>query len=246
MISQSDSSRGQDARTLVAPEIGDAIPWNTGVKPLEFQVLRSPQASTSAAEESGRFEEPIVPGDEVILDGSVAVDGDVQLHAQEMDSAIERGRAEGRNEVSTECELQLDAQRMQILKTCDGFGIEREKYFRSVEAEVVKLALAIAKRILHREVMLDPLVVQGVVKVALEKLMDSTGTILRVPQEDVTAWCDRFSSSGVSGVEIRGDSQLTSGECVLETQVGRVELGVVAQLAEIEKGFFDLLQERPV
>ena len=36
------------------------------------------------------------------------------------------------------------------------------------------------------------------------------------------------------------------GECVMETSVGRVELGVAVQLEEIEKGFFDLLQKRPV
>jgi flagellar assembly protein FliH len=34
-------------------------------------------------------------------------------------------------------------------------------------------------------------------------------------------------------------------ECVLETSVGRVELGVKAQLIEIERGFFDLLGQRP-
>jgi flagellar assembly protein FliH len=38
---------------------------------------------------------------------------------------------------------------------------------------------------------------------------------------------------------------MRTGECVLETNIGRVELGVSAQLAEIEKGFFDLLQMRP-
>ena len=38
---------------------------------------------------------------------------------------------------------------------------------------------------------------------------------------------------------------MKAGECVLETSVGKVELGVSAQLEEIEKGFFDLLQQRP-
>jgi flagellar assembly protein FliH len=32
---------------------------------------------------------------------------------------------------------------------------------------------------------------------------------------------------------------------VLDTNVGRVELGVSAQLEEIERGFFDLMQQRP-
>ena len=43
--------------------------------------------------------------------------------------------------------------------------------------------------------------------------------------------------------EMRG---LERGECVLETKMGTVELGVQVQLEEIEKGFFDLLNHRPV
>ena len=46
-------------------------------------------------------------------------------------------------------------------------------------------------------------------------------------------------------VSVIGDSRLQAGECILETSVGRVDLGVKAQLEEIEKGFFDLLQQRP-
>jgi flagellar assembly protein FliH len=43
-----------------------------------------------------------------------------------------------------------------------------------------------------------------------------------------------------------GDARTEVGECVLETSVGRVELGVSAQLEEIETGFYDLLQQRPL
>jgi flagellar assembly protein FliH len=46
-------------------------------------------------------------------------------------------------------------------------------------------------------------------------------------------------------LKLVGDERLGVGECVLETNVGRVELGVSAQLEEIERGFFDLLQQRP-
>jgi flagellar assembly protein FliH len=46
-------------------------------------------------------------------------------------------------------------------------------------------------------------------------------------------------------VELVADEDLHSGDCVLETHVGQVELGVSAQLEEIERGFFDLLDQRP-
>ena len=43
-----------------------------------------------------------------------------------------------------------------VLKIGEEFRRERSRYFAGVEAEVVKLALAIAARVLHREAKLDP------------------------------------------------------------------------------------------
>ena len=48
-------------------------------------------------------------------------------------------------------------ERSVVLKACEEFRRERARYFAGVEAEVVKLALAIAARVLHREAKLDPL-----------------------------------------------------------------------------------------
>jgi flagellar assembly protein FliH len=115
-----------------------------------------------------------------------------------------------------------------------------------VEAEVVRLALAIAARVMHREAKLDPLLLAGVVRVALEKVADDSSTVLRVPVGEVEMWRQVFSESQDSSLQVEGDDLLGAGECVLDTNIGKVELGVSAQLEEIERGFFDLMQQRPV
>jgi flagellar assembly protein FliH len=38
---------------------------------------------------------------------------------------------------------------------------------------------------------------------------------------------------------------LEANNCILETDLGTTELGIETQLKEIEKGFFDLLAQRP-
>ena len=58
-------------------------------------------------------------------------------------------------------------------------------------------------------------------------------------------WREVFLDGPESSLKIVGDERLDAGECVLDTNIGRVELGVSAQLAEIERGFFDLMQQRP-
>ena len=56
----------------------------------------------------------------------------------------------------------------------------RKTYYRRVESEVVQLALAIARKILHREAQLDPRALAGIVRVTLEKLRRGTTVHLHV------------------------------------------------------------------
>jgi flagellar assembly protein FliH len=174
---------------------------------------------------------------------------DVQSEAQissRIDAARSEARAEARREWEQELEERIAAEREGVLRSCEQFGRERARYFAGVEVEVVRLALAIAARVLHREAKLDPLLLSAAVRVALEKVAEDSATVLRVPAVEAELWRGVFSAQAFeSSVQVVGDERLGAGECVLDTNVGKVELGVSAQLSEIERGFFDLLQQRP-
>jgi len=158
------------------------------------------------------------------------------------------GIREGEAQARAKFERDLQATREAIAKALEKFGREREAYFCRVEAEVVKLAIGIARKILHREVQVDPLLLAGVVRVALEKIATGTSVRLRVHPDHVYAWHDFFANQHEHGPtpELLGDASLGMGHCVLETALGTTELTLEAQLAEIERGFFDLLAQRPV
>jgi flagellar assembly protein FliH len=127
-----------------------------------------------------------------------------------------------------------------------GFTAARDGYFAKVEREVVELALAIAARIVQREVGLDPLLLAGAVRVALGQLGESTSVQLRVPAASQSLWAEmlRLMPNLPVHPDLVAESEMKDGECVIETQLGRVDLGVRAQLKEIERGFFDLLSHR--
>jgi len=174
------------------------------------------------------------------------VSSEQQRVAAELEAALDRGRIEGREATVAEFEQRLAEVRLQVKQVCGDFDQERERYFAVVESEVVTLAQAIAARVLQREVKLDSMLLRDVVKVALGRLMDMNGTVLRVPAEDVTRWHDLMSNNFGTTVQVIEDLNLVAGECVLETNVGRIELGVAVQLEEIGQDFSDLLQQRPV
>jgi flagellar assembly protein FliH len=187
---------------------------------------------------------------EVFLKEEVAaLGGRLRSQAEQISAEMELARSEAKTEARHEWEKELEEriaeERSSILHVCEEFRRERARYFAGVEAEVVKLALAIAARVLHREAKLDPLLLTGVVRIALEKVAEDSTTVLRVPVDAVEMWREVFVVKSESSPRIVGDERLSAGECVLETNVGRVELGVSAQLEEIERGFFDLMQQRP-
>jgi flagellar assembly protein FliH len=157
----------------------------------------------------------------------------------------ERGFQEGRaaeQEAQAASGTASDTGRIgQAARFLEDFHAERNRYFETVEQEVVKLALAVAARILRREAQLDPLLLSGAVRVALGQLSGSTQLRLRVPSTDLDLWSDTMAHLPNLAVRpaVQGDDEMRLGECVLETELGSVNLGVAAQLAEIEHGFFD-------
>jgi flagellar assembly protein FliH len=164
---------------------------------------------------------------------------------------FQEGEREGLRAVRAEMEAEMRAgvmrERERLAGAVKQFHAARERYFAEVEQEVVRLALGIAARVLHREASIDPLLLAGVVRVALEKMADRSGVVLRVAAPDVEGWERIFHATEPSErPRVSEDARLERGECVLETRMGTVELGVAVQLQEIEKGFFDLLNHRPV
>jgi flagellar assembly protein FliH len=240
-------SEQRDANEMLPPSLlSETAGRGAEVTRLQFATLEIQGQSVIFAEEAGVAKEPVERHAEASEDAAERrAQFELQRTGEQIELAHQRGWAMGREEVLAETELRIKTERTLVTKTCAEFRRERDAYFSAVEAEVVKLALAIAARILHREAKLDPMLLRGVVKVALEKVMEESGTVLRVPPPDIAAWEEIARQDGSMELEISGDPKLAAGECVLETRVGRVELGVGAQLEEIEKGFFDLLQQRP-
>jgi flagellar biosynthesis/type III secretory pathway protein FliH len=161
--------------------------------------------------------------------------------------ARKEGQEEGAKQARAEYDKKLNGQRETVAQAVKGFAQEQETYFNRVEAEVVGLALAIARKILHREAQVDPLLLAGVVRVGLDKVAAGTHVRLRVHPDQVPFWQESLAQQPDlrSVPELMGDATLQPGHCRLETEHGSTDLTLETQLKEIEQGFFDLLAQRP-
>jgi flagellar biosynthesis/type III secretory pathway protein FliH len=164
---------------------------------------------------------------------------------QSFESGRERGRQEGRQAEreaqGTALTAEAERYKRQLTALASRFSEERDRYLAAVEQEVVKLALALAARILRREAQMDPLLLTGAVRVALGQLAGSSEVELRVPAAELELWKEAIAHLphvAMKPVVAAGEG-MRLGDCVIESKVGTVDLGVRSQLAEIERGFFD-------
>ena len=161
------------------------------------------------------------------------------------ESGRERGRQEGRqaeHEAQAAAHAAIEQERArQAAQLIESFSQERERFLHDVEHEVVELALSVAARILRREAQMDPLLLTGAVRVALGQLSGSTQVRLRVPSAELDLWNEAIAllpNLAVKPTVLAGD-EMRLGDCVIETELGTVDLGIRSQLGEIERGFFD-------
>lgn len=164
-------------------------------------------------------------------------------------AGLEQGRAEGeargiaeeRARAASAQAAELQQRKRNAAAMVENFFHTQEQFQRQLESEAVRLSLAVAARILRREAQMDPLLLTGAVRVALGQLSESTKVELHVPGDDLALWRDAIEHlpNLPKRPVVVGDDSMELGECRIEAEMGSVDLGLKAQLVEIERGFFD-------
>jgi flagellar assembly protein FliH len=194
----------------------------------------------------GLEDEPVKPAEAGPLDmGAIPLVEVERRLAEETRKSFEAGRERGRQEgrqAEREAQAGVEEQRRrQGAALIENYAQERERYFHAVEREVVELALAVAARILRREAQMDPLLLTGAVRVALGQLSSTTQVRLRVPPTELNLWTEAINllpNLAHKPAVVAGEG-MRLGDCGIETEHGSVDIGIRAQLSEIERGFFD-------
>jgi len=167
-----------------------------------------------------------------------------RAEAAAIEAARQNGFRQGEAQAQVAMTQKLEQERRAIVEEVERFAQERRAYFRRVEADVVTLALAIARKLLHREIQIDPLVLGGIVRVALDQVQAESKVSLRCSPSEHQSWQTFLASLPENNREITlvPDDTLDLGRVVLETLAGKVEIGLEDQLKEIKSGFLDLLR----
>jgi flagellar assembly protein FliH len=151
---------------------------------------------------------------------------------------VREGEAVGRKRAASELEPVME----RLERTIAELGGLRARLRREAESDLVRLALAIARRILRRELAVDPDAIHGLVLGALEKLQGQE--IFRVRVHPAHAGIVSGSLSQMAAgapVEVVPDASRELGTVIFETDRGNLDASVESQLREIERGLSDRL-----
>ena len=152
---------------------------------------------------------------------------------------FEEGQAAGRQSIAP----QMEALQMKLARTIEELTGLRPRYRRQAEQDMVALALAVARRILHRELTMAPEALLGLVKAALDKMEAREVHKVRVARSDAALVRQFFEQIGPpERVEVVADANLAPGSVLIESSHGLLDASVDTQLAEIERGFADLVR----
>jgi hypothetical protein len=114
-------------------------------------------------------------------------------------------------------------------------GAAREFLVRETEHEVVKLAAAIARKVIARELALDPSIVEGLVREGLGALAQPDRLVVRVGLGFAAASTDLMSALANEGTELRVvvDDKLELYGCVVQAELGSVDESIETRLATL-------------
>ncbi len=160
---------------------------------------------------------------------------------QAYEAGFRAGDAAGRLAVEQEVTAIVE----KLAETIAELGSLRSQILRRAEADMVRLSVEIARRVLHRELSVDGSALEALIKAALEKLRAQEVYRVRVHpgQQQLVQSCLEQTGRGAN-IEVVNDPSQPRGGAVFEMSRGSLDASVETQLAEIERGLVDQLGEK--
>jgi flagellar assembly protein FliH len=152
--------------------------------------------------------------------------------------AYEKGFEQGRKDGMALEKRQMEEQGKQLAALIEALGRLKEQIYTQAERELVKLSLAIAKKIIRSEVKAGNHLIEEPIRSAMKLLVDRSHVRIRISpadMEEVTRLVPALAAGAQAGrLQIVEDNAVERGGCILETGFGSVNAGIEDQLSVVE------------
>jgi len=173
----------------------------------------------------------------IINDEGLLAEHQARLAALERE-AFTKGYAQGERAGLEAGGKRAEAMLRRIGQTIEELSGLRQTLIHETEREMVQLALTLARRVVHREVTLDPELAAALAHVALERLGTNTPATIRLNPEDFTIVAQDSARWGGQTVTVVPDPSISRGGCLVETAFGSVDATIERQFDELSRALF--------
>ncbi len=121
----------------------------------------------------------------------------------------------------------------------------RATLYSQIEHEVVKLAIAVSKKIVHREIQVDRDIIQTLVRVALSHVAEKSAVTIHLNPVDYNYLMERrgeLSQAEGRDISLLADKSIERGGCLIQTDCGDVDARIEEEFREVEHAFFEGLK----
>ena len=166
-----------------------------------------------------------------------------QTDEDQLRQAVKRAYTEGEAAARAALGESTKAAQMELTRTVAGLAQMRAQIYKEAQSDLLRLSIAIARRIVHRELLVSPDILQSIVSVVLEKLDRQEVHRVRVhPAMAARLEQDLKNLSQQRTIHVEADPTLSPGACIFETGRGNLDASIDSQLGEIERGLADRLK----
>ena len=191
----------------------------------------SPRAATAVAHAPIH---PIPPAPDVdsIVEQAKAKAAQIEREAAQNAHALIQA------EVEQEVVRTIDPWREQLSQTLHELDGLRLSLVSQAEKDVARLAIEIAKKIVHREVTIDNDIVMTLARIGLSRMHNRVAATIHLHPEDLDyVEAHRSQLSSAQAIHLMEDRSVGRGGCLIQTEMGAVDARIEQQFAEIERAF---------
>ncbi|MFH1624719.1 MAG: FliH/SctL family protein [Pseudomonadota bacterium] len=125
-------------------------------------------------------------------------------------------------------------------ETLEGLNTLRQRIYERTEGELVRLTLATARSIIHREITGDKEVILDTIRAALKNVIGVGEIKIKINPFDIAfvrEWKPKILSSidGLKNITLEEDTSILQGGCIVETDFGDIDARIEKQIEEAEE-----------
>jgi flagellar biosynthesis/type III secretory pathway protein FliH len=157
-------------------------------------------------------------------------------------TAFENGLRQGEKAGAAMAEAKIEELMKRHAETILEIGRMKASLYAKVEREVAKLSIAVAQKIVHREIQIDKDIIHSLVHVALTHVMKKTPVVVHVNPADYEYLSTRqadLSQAESRNVSLVSDKSIERGGCLIETDSGDIDARLEEKFREVERTFFE-------